>query len=365
MVALTREGIAHSVVRSWSVGQRKKGIEPGDTFYLFRQGDHGRGLVARGEVDSEIFAEDHWDGTQRSADFVGVIWLEALPLSQRVDVEELVRRIPDYGWATVFGSGRDLTKHEKALNALWLEHLQAAGIGPLSRENFDEELGVEESLEAEDIADAILELSEAALAQLAEESSEQTLLGYFEVVLLDEDDDYPEYQDKADLERQFVEGVLEFQAEIAEMELALLPEDNPRELELGVQQLGLADQSQHAALQDAAMKAVQEFFAQQELTTQDVSGEAKGWNITVTAEDEEMHVAVKGCLGEEPEFILSANEYNASRRDEDWTLIAVMNALTDTPILVEIPQEALDENREEIGYKVRLAPVEPDDQDAN
>lgn len=232
-------------------------------------------------------------------------------------------------------------------------------------ENLDEDFDDEDVIEEEDIVDALLDFDEETLTQLAERSSEQDLLRLYELALLDEDDDYPEYKDKADLERQFVEGVLDFQAEIAEMELALLPEDNPRELELRVQELGLVDQSQHAALQDAAMKAVQEFFAQQELTTQDVSGEGNGWNITVTAEDEEMHVAVKGCLGEEPEFILSANEYNASRRDEDWTLIAVMNALTDTPILVEIPQEALDDNREEIGYKVRLAPVEPDDEDAN
>ena len=50
MVARFSEGRTRD--STWSVGNRVHGIEPGDRAYLLRQGTHGRGLVAVGEITS-------------------------------------------------------------------------------------------------------------------------------------------------------------------------------------------------------------------------------------------------------------------------------------------------------------------------
>jgi hypothetical protein len=42
----------------WSVGNRVQGIETGDRAYLLRQGTHGRGLVAIGDITSEPSTDD-------------------------------------------------------------------------------------------------------------------------------------------------------------------------------------------------------------------------------------------------------------------------------------------------------------------
>lgn len=63
----------------WSCGRRIRGIEPGDRAYLLRQGVHGRGVVAVGEIISEPYPEDSWRGDGSTAQYVDVSWEEADP----------------------------------------------------------------------------------------------------------------------------------------------------------------------------------------------------------------------------------------------------------------------------------------------
>lgn len=104
----------------WSVGNRVQGIEPGDRAYLLRQGAHGRGVVAIGEITSEPFTDKSWREDRDTAQYVYVTWLEAVPLDERLDIEELESSIPGFGWDTVYSSGREITGHGELLERLWV-----------------------------------------------------------------------------------------------------------------------------------------------------------------------------------------------------------------------------------------------------
>jgi hypothetical protein len=108
---------------------RVQGIEPGDRAYLLRQGTHGRGLVAIGDVTSEPFTDDSWRNDGGTAQYVYVIWLEAVPLEQRVDIHDLMAAIPAFKWDNIYSSGRDITEHGAALRGLWFG--QVTGAAPL------------------------------------------------------------------------------------------------------------------------------------------------------------------------------------------------------------------------------------------
>ena len=104
----------------WSVANRKNDIEPGDLGYLYRQGDHGRGLVAIGEIQSEPYEGRHWSDPKRTTNYVDVEWMECLPLGDRITVEELAAAIPTFKWETVFSSGREVKGADGSkLEELW------------------------------------------------------------------------------------------------------------------------------------------------------------------------------------------------------------------------------------------------------
>ena len=56
-------------------------------------------------------------------------WLEAVPLDERVDVDQLEAAIPTFRWDQVYSSGRDVTEHGTALERLWFN--RAARSAPL------------------------------------------------------------------------------------------------------------------------------------------------------------------------------------------------------------------------------------------
>ena len=127
MVVGTAEG--RSVDGRWSVGNRVQGIEPGDRAYLLRQGAHGRGLVAFGEITSDPFPDGSWRDEGRTAQYVHVTWLEAVPLDQRIDIAELKAEVPGFNWDSVYSSGRDVSAYGAAVEGLWFG--QAAEAAPL------------------------------------------------------------------------------------------------------------------------------------------------------------------------------------------------------------------------------------------
>lgn len=116
----------------WSVGNRVQGIEPGDRAYLLRQGAHGRGVVAIGEITSKPFTDGSWREDGGAAQYVYVTWLEAVPLDERIDIQDLQSAIPEFGWNTVYSSGREITGQGTALEELWAgQASEAASLPPL------------------------------------------------------------------------------------------------------------------------------------------------------------------------------------------------------------------------------------------
>lgn len=116
----------------WSVGNRVQGIEQGDRAYLLRQGAHGRGIVAIGEITSEPFTDESWREDGGTAQYVYVTWLEAVPLDERIDIRDLKAAIPEFSWDSVYSSGREVTAHGAALEALWVgQASDAASLPPV------------------------------------------------------------------------------------------------------------------------------------------------------------------------------------------------------------------------------------------
>jgi hypothetical protein len=127
MVDGTAEGRTYD--GRWSVGNRVQGIDAGDRAYLLRQGTHGRGLVAIGEITSEPFPDESWRGDGGTAQYVYVTWLEAVPLEMRIDSQELKSSIPEFKWDNVYSSGREISEHGAVLEELWFG--QATDAAPL------------------------------------------------------------------------------------------------------------------------------------------------------------------------------------------------------------------------------------------
>ncbi len=91
----------------WSIGTNWKVIEAGDLVCMFRQGVHGRGIVATGVITRGAFLEPHWNPDKTGdAWYVDVAWNRALDLNQMINVDELEREVPGFAWNKVYSSGR-------------------------------------------------------------------------------------------------------------------------------------------------------------------------------------------------------------------------------------------------------------------
>jgi len=102
----------------WSTGNRKSGIEIGDRFFLFRQ-KRERGIVASGYFTSEIFVDEHWDGSGRSANFAGLEFDDWRRLDDRLRIEDLVQATK-FKWNNLQGSGIFLPQNDAlVVEKLW------------------------------------------------------------------------------------------------------------------------------------------------------------------------------------------------------------------------------------------------------
>lgn len=91
----------------WSIGTNWKIIESGDLVCMFRQGVHGRGIVATGVITRGAFRDTHWNPDKTGdAWYVNVAWSRALDLNQMITIDELAREVPGFAWNRVYGSGR-------------------------------------------------------------------------------------------------------------------------------------------------------------------------------------------------------------------------------------------------------------------
>jgi hypothetical protein len=74
-VEATAVGAAHE--SRWSVGIRRSGVSVGDRAYMVRQ-RHERGIVASAFA-SEIYEDEHWDGSGRMTTYADVAFDVVLP----------------------------------------------------------------------------------------------------------------------------------------------------------------------------------------------------------------------------------------------------------------------------------------------
>jgi hypothetical protein len=118
--AVARTEAGRVVHRRWSTGSRRSGISHGDLAVLFQQGDKERGLVAYGRFASEIYQDEHWDGTGRDANYADLEWEVVLPAGDMIPVDEVKRVVTTVNWDVILGSGIVVPPpDDAALEALW------------------------------------------------------------------------------------------------------------------------------------------------------------------------------------------------------------------------------------------------------
>jgi hypothetical protein len=115
MIAEHRGGAIES--DRWCVGRHRNNIAPGDCCYLLRQGGFGRGILARGLVQSYPTADTDRAGPRRPANHVDIGWTSSLRLDDRITTDELAQRVPGVHWSQIYQSGH-VIKDEIAVNAL-------------------------------------------------------------------------------------------------------------------------------------------------------------------------------------------------------------------------------------------------------
>ena len=104
---------------SWSTGQRNSEIEIGDRVFLFRQ-KRERGIVASGHCTSTIYQDTHWRDRRRSANYVRIEWDFWKPLEDRLTIEVLESKVPNFSWNHLQGSGIHLNDIDAAkVEKLW------------------------------------------------------------------------------------------------------------------------------------------------------------------------------------------------------------------------------------------------------
>jgi 5-methylcytosine-specific restriction protein A len=107
----------------WSVGLRKSGIAAGDRAYMVRQ-RHERGIVASGWFTDGIYEDEHWDGSGRKTAYANVEFDVVLPVSDRLDIDVLKRRVPAVVWDRLQGSGVAVVPpNDSLLERVWKAHV--------------------------------------------------------------------------------------------------------------------------------------------------------------------------------------------------------------------------------------------------
>lgn len=124
--------MGRAVKTTWGVGHHVNGIDPGDDAFLYRQGAHGRGIVARGVIRSKPWSAPHWDESRArrgvATKIVDVELVEATPLELAIEVDELEALMPDFPWRKVYSSGRRTPPSvTERLMRLWELHVADDG----------------------------------------------------------------------------------------------------------------------------------------------------------------------------------------------------------------------------------------------
>jgi 5-methylcytosine-specific restriction enzyme A len=119
-LSMSKKG--HVVSKRWSTGNRQD-VLPGERVYLYRQA-RDQGLIAAGNTTSEVFMDEHWDGSGRQASYVEVDIDVILPITDVLTVEELYRSDVDVQWHRIQASGVAVPPASVgSLEERWRDHL--------------------------------------------------------------------------------------------------------------------------------------------------------------------------------------------------------------------------------------------------
>jgi 5-methylcytosine-specific restriction protein A len=115
----------------WSIGSRRSGVHPGDTFLLVRVAKD-RGIVASGVAVSVAFKDLHWDAKRAKkkdfANYVIVEWDAQVEIANRLATEDLLTEFPEVPWNNLAGSGVRVDEEiAEKLTTRWFNHI---GIQP-------------------------------------------------------------------------------------------------------------------------------------------------------------------------------------------------------------------------------------------
>lgn len=115
----------------WAVGQRRNGMQRGDSLWLFRLGKAASnpGIVRRAQVTGQVFEAPHWSSARAAAgvkaNYISLDWCEQSPESQPLSRDTLIESVPEAPWAHLQSSGVGLGLHSaQALRELWDHHLR-------------------------------------------------------------------------------------------------------------------------------------------------------------------------------------------------------------------------------------------------
>lgn len=117
--------------RPWRI-LSSAGVSPGADAWLFLVGKAGRGLIGHGVTASPPYRPASEEKAGVSGTVIDVDFDALLPLGDQIPLDVLTARAPMAGWNTVKAAGRRIPEEEeRAVRAIWAEHLPADVIDPI------------------------------------------------------------------------------------------------------------------------------------------------------------------------------------------------------------------------------------------
>jgi 5-methylcytosine-specific restriction enzyme A len=111
-------------VETWSVSNRRYGIQTSDRFFLLKVGRPPRGIVGRGLILSEPYSGPHWDGTPgRTTQLVDVEFDRVIDPGRVLPVSILDAELPHTNWKPQASGTTIRAEDVDVLEDLWKQHI--------------------------------------------------------------------------------------------------------------------------------------------------------------------------------------------------------------------------------------------------
>ncbi len=112
-----------SIAGTWSIGNRRSGVSPGDRFFVLRQ-RRDRGIVASAHATSEIWKGRSFRDRRKVGFGVDLEWDRIVQPSDRLPTEVLKKKVPGVFWDRLQASGVLVRSgSDEAIERLWSDHL--------------------------------------------------------------------------------------------------------------------------------------------------------------------------------------------------------------------------------------------------